>query len=197
MAIWFVCHFIESPKDYLETKKRILALREKYGEDNWLRNHAGTSVQDIMGLQSASQSTSSVQSLTDVNTTSPFYDTSICTMRDVQLAGESEPREVQRPEDGLQDEGILLDEPVPGETSTTASMATYDLSEGEDRVKCIFLYYQWRENSQLLLFFLFCRRGWRFVHRSEKERRAPDGGCLPNNNFRVRVAAELANIFFD
>lgn len=29
-------------------------MREKYGEDNWLSSHAGTFVQDIMGLQVSS-----------------------------------------------------------------------------------------------------------------------------------------------
>lgn len=42
---------------HLETKKQILALREKFGEVNWLSSQAGTFVQDIMGLQSSSSST--------------------------------------------------------------------------------------------------------------------------------------------
>ncbi|XP_029051044.2 serine/threonine-protein kinase 11-interacting protein isoform X1 [Osmia bicornis bicornis] len=46
--------YLETSKDHLETKKQILALREKYGEDNWLSSHAGTFVQDIMGLQASS-----------------------------------------------------------------------------------------------------------------------------------------------
>lgn len=41
---------------HLETKKQILALREKFGEVNWLSSQAGTFVQDIMGLQSSSSS---------------------------------------------------------------------------------------------------------------------------------------------
>lgn len=43
--------------EHLETKKQILALREKFGEVNWLSSQAGTFVQDIMGLQSSSSST--------------------------------------------------------------------------------------------------------------------------------------------
>ncbi|KAI4488204.1 hypothetical protein M0804_005052 [Polistes exclamans] len=39
---------------HLETKKQILALREKFGKVNWLSSQAGTFVQDIMGLQSPS-----------------------------------------------------------------------------------------------------------------------------------------------
>lgn len=38
-------------KGHLETKKQILEIRKKYGEDKWLSSHAGTFVQDIMGLQ--------------------------------------------------------------------------------------------------------------------------------------------------
>ncbi|XP_076681070.1 serine/threonine-protein kinase 11-interacting protein isoform X3 [Andrena cerasifolii] len=48
--------YLEPAKDYLEIKEQISALREKYGEDNWLSSHAGTFVQDIMGLQSSSYS---------------------------------------------------------------------------------------------------------------------------------------------
>ncbi|XP_053986719.1 serine/threonine-protein kinase 11-interacting protein isoform X1 [Hylaeus volcanicus] len=48
--------YSESSKDHLETKKQILALRETYGEDAWLSSYAGTVVQDIMGLQSSSES---------------------------------------------------------------------------------------------------------------------------------------------
>nr|XP_050864936.1 serine/threonine-protein kinase 11-interacting protein isoform X1 [Vespula vulgaris]XP_050864937.1 serine/threonine-protein kinase 11-interacting protein isoform X1 [Vespula vulgaris]XP_050864938.1 serine/threonine-protein kinase 11-interacting protein isoform X1 [Vespula vulgaris] len=46
-----------SSSSHLETKKQILALREKFGEVNWLSSQAGTFVQDIMGLQSSSSST--------------------------------------------------------------------------------------------------------------------------------------------
>ncbi|XP_057325391.1 LOW QUALITY PROTEIN: serine/threonine-protein kinase 11-interacting protein [Microplitis mediator] len=40
---------LETSMDHLETKKKILELREKFGGD-WLRSHAGSVVQDIMGL---------------------------------------------------------------------------------------------------------------------------------------------------
>ncbi|KAK2581126.1 hypothetical protein KPH14_007940 [Odynerus spinipes] len=43
---------LETSMEHLETKKQILALREKFGEVNWLSSQAGTFVQDIMGLQS-------------------------------------------------------------------------------------------------------------------------------------------------
>ncbi|KAL6262037.1 hypothetical protein P5V15_007129 [Pogonomyrmex californicus] len=72
---------LESSKDYLETKKRILDLREKFGEINWLSNHAGTFVQDIMGLHSALQypelQISKLQTLTNINTISSLQDTLI------------------------------------------------------------------------------------------------------------------------
>ncbi|XP_015584680.1 serine/threonine-protein kinase 11-interacting protein isoform X4 [Cephus cinctus] len=42
---------IETLTDHLEIKKQILALREKFGENDWLTSHAGTFVQDIMGLE--------------------------------------------------------------------------------------------------------------------------------------------------
>ena len=37
--------------DHLETKRQILALRKKFGEDHWLSNRAGTAIQNIMGLE--------------------------------------------------------------------------------------------------------------------------------------------------
>ena len=37
--------------DHLETKKQIETIRERFGEDNWLHSHAGSRVQDVLGLQ--------------------------------------------------------------------------------------------------------------------------------------------------
>ncbi|KAI4491331.1 hypothetical protein M0802_010264 [Mischocyttarus mexicanus] len=51
---------------HLETKKQILALREKFGKVNWLSNQAGSFVQDIMGLQSPSPP---INYLVDTNST--------------------------------------------------------------------------------------------------------------------------------
>lgn len=53
---YFFINFINfiletTSKGHLETKKQILEIRKKYGEDKWLSSHAGTFVQDIMGLQ--------------------------------------------------------------------------------------------------------------------------------------------------
>lgn len=56
VAFTLAISFAEPAKDYLEIKEQISALREKYGEDNWLSSHAGTFVQDIMGLQCSSYS---------------------------------------------------------------------------------------------------------------------------------------------
>ncbi|XP_012253946.2 serine/threonine-protein kinase 11-interacting protein isoform X2 [Athalia rosae] len=46
---------IETSMDHLETKKQIVALREKFGADNWLHSHAATFVQEIMGMQNTSR----------------------------------------------------------------------------------------------------------------------------------------------
>ncbi|KAL0117693.1 hypothetical protein PUN28_008833 [Cardiocondyla obscurior] len=84
-------------KDYLETKKRILDLREKFGESNWLSSHAGTFVEDIMGLRSASQSTESqtskIQILDDINTAS-LHDTLIHAIDNKKSFNESESQEI-------------------------------------------------------------------------------------------------------
>ena len=37
--------------DHLETKRQILALRKKFGENDWLSNRAGTAIQTIMGIE--------------------------------------------------------------------------------------------------------------------------------------------------
>ncbi|XP_071648462.1 serine/threonine-protein kinase 11-interacting protein isoform X2 [Temnothorax longispinosus] len=89
---------LESSKDYLETKKRILDLREKFGEINWLSSHAGTFVQDIMGLPSASHvpesQISKIQTLADINTASSLHDTLIHAMDNGESSDESESREI-------------------------------------------------------------------------------------------------------
>ncbi|XP_071565929.1 serine/threonine-protein kinase 11-interacting protein isoform X1 [Temnothorax nylanderi] len=89
---------LESSKDYLETKKRILDLREKFGEINWLSSHAGTFVQDVMGLHSASQlpesQISKIQTLADINTASSLHDTLIHAMDNGESSDESESREI-------------------------------------------------------------------------------------------------------
>lgn len=36
--------------EHLETKKQIEILRERFGEENWLHSHAGSCVQDLLGL---------------------------------------------------------------------------------------------------------------------------------------------------
>ncbi|KAK0157378.1 hypothetical protein PV328_011126 [Microctonus aethiopoides] len=46
--------YLEMSLDHLETKKKILALREKFGGDNWLSSQGGSFVQDIMGLERTS-----------------------------------------------------------------------------------------------------------------------------------------------
>ncbi|XP_039312896.1 serine/threonine-protein kinase 11-interacting protein isoform X2 [Solenopsis invicta] len=88
---------LESSKDYLETKKRILDLREKFGENNWLSSRAGTFVQDIMGLHSASQFPESqitkIQTLADVNTATSLHNTLIYTM-DNGKSNETETQEI-------------------------------------------------------------------------------------------------------
>ena len=85
----------ESSKDYLEIKKRILGLREKFGENNWLSNHAGTSVQHIMGLHPASPESpesqiSKIRTLANINTSSSLHDTLIYAMDNEKSSNESQ-----------------------------------------------------------------------------------------------------------
>jgi hypothetical protein len=42
--------FTHLSAEHLETKKQIETLREKFGEENWLHSHAGSCVQDLLGL---------------------------------------------------------------------------------------------------------------------------------------------------
>ncbi|XP_034937673.1 serine/threonine-protein kinase 11-interacting protein isoform X2 [Chelonus insularis] len=44
-------NLLETSMEHLETKKKILALREKYGGDKWLSSDSGSYIQDIMGLE--------------------------------------------------------------------------------------------------------------------------------------------------
>lgn len=43
-------HFLDQSTEHLETKKKIENLRERFGEENWLHNLAGSYVKDILGL---------------------------------------------------------------------------------------------------------------------------------------------------
>ncbi|XP_018055084.1 PREDICTED: serine/threonine-protein kinase 11-interacting protein isoform X2 [Atta colombica] len=87
---------LESSKDYLEIKKRILGLREKFGENNWLSSHAGTSVQHIMGLHPASPESpesqiSKIRTLANIiNTSSSLHDTLIYAMDNEKSSNESQ-----------------------------------------------------------------------------------------------------------
>jgi hypothetical protein len=49
--VFFLCMHLSA--DHLETKKQIETLREKFGEENWLHSHAGSCVQDVLGLHKA------------------------------------------------------------------------------------------------------------------------------------------------
>lgn len=52
--------------DHLETKRQILELRAKFGEENWLSSHAGMHIHNIMGLPSNFETKTS-SPLTDKN----------------------------------------------------------------------------------------------------------------------------------
>lgn len=55
----------ETPRsEHLTTKKQIESVREMFGEDNWLRSHAGSYVQDILGIKQQSENVSSSQEIT-------------------------------------------------------------------------------------------------------------------------------------
>ncbi|XP_011630532.1 serine/threonine-protein kinase 11-interacting protein isoform X4 [Pogonomyrmex barbatus] len=121
---------LESSKDYLETKKRILDLREKFGEINWLSNHAGTFVQDIMGLHSALQypelQISKLQTLANINTISSLQDTLIYITDNEYKSEEQRIAEyIENNKEIPQNEEILDNLP---EIYTT-SMSVYDPNE--------------------------------------------------------------------
>jgi len=48
MLKYFLC--TELSTEHLETKKQIETLCERFGEENWLHSHAGSCVQDLLGL---------------------------------------------------------------------------------------------------------------------------------------------------
>lgn len=59
--------FTEISKGHLETKKQILEIRRRYGEDKWLSSQAGTFVQDIMGIQPPTYSITSEFTIENLN----------------------------------------------------------------------------------------------------------------------------------
>jgi len=128
--------FLESSKDYLETKKRILDLRAKFGENNWLSSHAGTYVQDIMGLhpvpQSSESQISKIQTLTDINTASSLHDTLIYAMDNRKYSDESQ----EIVED---DKEIPQNETLNNLPKTCAAPIVYDPNEGKTYAKYILI----------------------------------------------------------
>lgn len=119
----------------------MLALREKFGEDNWLSSHAGTFVQDIMGLHSVSPPTlpvTKIQTLADVNVTSSLHESLIYMMDSERSFDESESQEITvqaevEQEDVTQHEETLIDESLETEETTCATV--YDPKEGNGRSK--------------------------------------------------------------
>lgn len=49
---------VESSMDHLETKRQILELRAKFGQENWLSSRGGTFIQNIMGLDTSAETMS-------------------------------------------------------------------------------------------------------------------------------------------
>ncbi|KAL6424267.1 hypothetical protein ACFW04_009830 [Cataglyphis niger] len=124
---------LESSMDHLETKKRILDLRKKFGENNWLSSHAGTSVQDIMGLRFEQFPASQIfKTLADINTSSSLHDNLIHTMFNEKFSSEPELQEIAKctedDRDISQNEEIL-DEMHNLETHMTHSTALDDSNE--------------------------------------------------------------------
>ncbi|XP_043287960.1 serine/threonine-protein kinase 11-interacting protein isoform X2 [Venturia canescens] len=76
---------LETSADHLETKKQILALRAKFGDEKWLVSDAGSFVQDIMGLERSVVPTLQIASGLDpslhsvVTTVSTKYSTNFST----------------------------------------------------------------------------------------------------------------------
>lgn len=118
----------------METKKRILDLREKFGESNWLSSHAGSFVQDIMGLHSASQLSKSqiseIQTLANISTTSSLHDTLIHVMDNKESFDESESQEIAESHTGNGKE-IPQNEMLDNLPKTRAALIIdYDPNEG-------------------------------------------------------------------
>lgn len=122
----------------------MLALRERFGEDNWLSSQAGTFIQDIMGLHAVSQSATlpatRIQTLADINVTSSLHESLIYMMDSEQSLDESESHEIAvqvevEKEDIPQDEETLLVESPEAEETTPVTV--YDPKEGDNRDKVI------------------------------------------------------------
>lgn len=131
----------------METKKRILALREKFGEDKWLSSHAGSFVQDIMGLHSASQPAESpisgIQNLIDINTGASLHDSLIYKIDNEQSLEESfKPqdctKQIVNELDSPQNEETLFDKLI----EIPMDIPTYDPKEGKSYEEHIKQYYQ-------------------------------------------------------
>jgi len=69
LGIFYVIYNIyiyisEIPRsEHLTTKKQIENVRETFGEDNWLHSHAGSYVQDILGIKQRTENESFSQEI--------------------------------------------------------------------------------------------------------------------------------------
>jgi len=123
----------------LEIKKRILDLREKFGENNWLNSHSGTSVQDIMGLHCEQFTTSQMfKTLADINTSTSLHNNLIHTMFNEKFSSEPQSEKIAKytedDKDIPQNEEIV-DEIHTLETHTAHSTTVYDPNESEGCTK--------------------------------------------------------------
>lgn len=125
-------------------KERIKALREKFGEDNWLSSQGGTFVQNIMGLHSTSQPSTppipKMKTWTDITTAPSLYDTLIYTMNNENSSDASELHETtenaEEDENVAQDEGIVPDELPNLELSMPNELS--DPDEGDLSAKYVY-----------------------------------------------------------
>lgn len=114
-------------------------MREKFGENNWLNSHAGTSVQDIMGLRCEQFPTSQMfKTSADINTSTSLHNNLIHTMLNEKFSSEPQLEETAKntedDKDIPQNEEIL-DEIHTLETHIADSTTIYDPNEDEGCTK--------------------------------------------------------------
>lgn len=120
----------------METKRQILALRQKFGENDWLSSQGGTFIQNIMGLP---QEDSTILS-------SSFKDENVSSISESQSTNTLEQFPTQ--EDNLEPSEKMSDsfiETVESkETVDITPEPVYDPDEGKLKIKKKFLGFQKR-----------------------------------------------------
>ncbi|KAK9299456.1 hypothetical protein QLX08_007486 [Tetragonisca angustula] len=152
--------YLETSKSHLETKKQILEIRRKYGEDKWLSSQAGTFVQDIMGLQPSTYSVTSEFTIENLDATNmpSIEDSASLLIKDTQSKSLTEATSEFNNENEDETKVLIEEENVSEVVSNNDVNALENISEPaydpEQEVGNLYLVQKRKNSSELEDLFL-------------------------------------------